>query len=297
MKKGKKLAIGVSAVLLILVLALLGIVLYLRSLSPRTVVRPISGANIHVEELSYFNGLEKIYGTVYKPQDTLGRKPVLVCCPGLGGTAADWKDICQMVARKGWVAYAFDFRGGAENSRSSGSTLNMTVQTEKADLEMVLKRLLKEEFVDTDHLYLVGHSLGGLVAALVGSGYRNEVAGMVLLAPAFNLPEMCAEVYPHNRDIRDTTFLINTNLGRKFFTEGKSLDSYRWLSRYRNPVLIIHGTEDTIVPIDYAEAAQETFPHATLERMEGVGHAFLGKTGEKMRKLLWAFLEQETTQE
>ncbi|WKA59402.1 alpha/beta hydrolase [Planococcus shenhongbingii] len=38
------------------------------------------------------------------------------------------------------------------------------------------------------------------------------------------------------------------------------------------PVLIIHGTEDTILPYGHALALMEEIPHAKLVRLEGTGH-------------------------
>ena len=38
------------------------------------------------------------------------------------------------------------------------------------------------------------------------------------------------------------------------------------------PVLVIHGTEDPILPYPHALALQEAFPQAKLIPLEGVGH-------------------------
>ncbi|MBK0401648.1 alpha/beta hydrolase [Adhaeribacter sp. BT258] len=43
-------------------------------------------------------------------------------------------------------------------------------------------------------------------------------------------------------------------------------------SEIKAPVLIIHGTEDPILPYPHALALQEAFPGAKLLRLEGVGH-------------------------
>ena len=293
MKKGSKILIIVAIIAALIGGGVAGVIVLLNNLSPRTVVKTHSGPNIHVEELSYFNGLEKIYGKVYLPQDTLGAKPVLICCAGLGTDSESWKGLCEKMAKKGWVTYSFDFRGGFPGSRSAGSVYDMSVKSEKADLEFVLQRIREEDFADPEHVYLIGHSQGALVAALVGAGFRREVAGMVLLAPAFNIPDLCAEKYPRNRDIPDSTFFINMNLGRKYFTDGKELNPYKWLGRYKNDVLILHGEDDTLVPISYAEKAAETFPNAELVRLPGVAHRFDGKVTAKMHALVEAFLDKE----
>ena len=43
---------------------------------------------------------------------------------------------------------------------------------------------------------------------------------------------------------------------------------------YRNPVLIIHGTDDPVVPLSYSERAAETYENAELKIIKGAGHGF-----------------------
>lgn len=283
------------------VVVIVGIIvgaLVVKSLSPRKVIRTVSGPNIHVEELSFYDGLEKIYGRIYKPQDTLGRKPVLICCSGLATPCESWDELCQAVAKKGIVAYAFDARGGLKEGHSSGNYLDMTVTSVRKDLEKVLKNIRSEEFTDKDHVYLIGHSQGALVAAMVGSGYRKEVAGMVLLAPAFNLPDVSIEMYPRKRDIPDSTFFAGIcYLGRDWFLDAAGLKPYKWLDRYDKDVLIIHGRNDELVPISYSEKAAATFKNAELVAMPGTGHAFTGSSGSSMRRQVIAWLEKELSKD
>ena len=294
MKKAPKILLIVLAVLAVLAVGLgFGVHYYLKSHSPRQVIVTRHSPNIYVEELSYFDGLDKIYGKVYKPQDTLGAKPLIIFCAGIGTNSDVWDETCRMAARKGMVAYTFDFRGGFPGSRSSGNPLDMSVKSERKDLEFVLKRLRREPFVDKDHVYLMGHSQGGLIAALVGAGYRKEVAGMVLLAPAFNIPEMCDRKYPRLRDIPDSTFFVNMFVGKEYFKEGKALDPYKWLHRYSGDVLIMHGTDDTLVPIEYSELAAQEFQNAELIRFEGTQHRFEGSDGKRMREQLDKYLDRQ----
>ena len=284
----------IAAIILLVLLALgFGVKSWLRSSSPRDIVKPISGPNIHVEELSYFRGLEKIAGKVYKPQDSLGRKPVVICCSGIGTPGAAWDEVCRTLAKKGYVAYTFDFRGGYPGSPSSGKTVDMTLSSEKEDLTLVLQRILKEDFTDPKNVFLIGHSQGGLVAATVGSGFRKEVAGMILLAPAFNIPDLVTNQFPSRRDIPDSAMFVNMYVGKKYITEAKSMDTYRWLRRYKKKVLILQGKDDTLVPPEYAELAAEEFPESELILLDGVAHRF---DGTFKNKYILKYLEEQITQ-
>ena len=69
---------------------------------------------------------------------------------------------------------------------------------------------------------------------------------------------------------------MGLTLGPVYHRDALSFDVYDLLPRYPGPVLLMHGTEDTLVPIRYSERAEKTFPNARLVRVEGAGHGFWG---------------------
>ena len=49
----------------------------------------------------------------------------------------------------------------------------------------------------------------------------------------------------------------------------------RWFERLESiqaPTLVIHGTDDPILPIDHGQALADSIPGAQLMVLEGVGH-------------------------
>ena len=264
--------------------------LYLKSLSPRKVISN-EGVKIYVEGLSFYKGKDKIVGKVYKPQDTTGRKPVVIWCPGLGETAASGDQICRMIAGKGYIAYAFDFRGGSPSSQSTGSIHEMSLSSEKKDIETVVDNLRDKKFVRKDEIYLMGHGQAGLVAALAAPGAKG-VNGLILLAPSFNIPDVCEEAFPKNRQIKDTTlFGGNMLLGKEFITDAKGTKPYKGLSKFKGEVLLVHGTSDEAVPYSYSVKAAAEFPKGDLRLIDGMGHSLNGKDGSKAMSLVEEYLE------
>lgn len=266
---------------------------YQAKTSPRQTVRA-EGARVHVEELSFFDGMDKTYGKLYRPaDDTLGRHPVVIFCHGIS-VNADWFDAyCRSAAAKGFYAYAFDFTGGSPTSRSTGhNTLKMTVEGEKKQLLYVLNRIRREPFTDRSKVFVAGHSLGGLVAALAAKESRRDIAGLILLSPSFNLVDMGQEFYPKLRGVKDTTDLLGTPLGKKFFTELRGFDPYKWLPRYHRPVLLIEGENDHTVPPEYVEKAFECYSNAEYELIPDTGHTFKGADAEVRRRVL-AWLDRQ----
>lgn len=60
------------------------------------------------------------------------------------------------------MVYCFEFCGGSYSSKSSGSTLNMSIFTDQSDLDDVVNSLKKESFVDSNNIFLMGTSQGEL---------------------------------------------------------------------------------------------------------------------------------------
>ena len=100
MKKGIKAGIGIAIVAAIFGGGYWGVTSYIDSQSPRKVVKGTSGTAIHIEEVSFYEGLNKIYGKAYMPQDTLGRKPVVIYCHGLGQNGDESDALCPLERQK-----------------------------------------------------------------------------------------------------------------------------------------------------------------------------------------------------
>lgn len=102
---------------------------------------------------------------------------------------------------------------------------------------------------------VMGRSLGsGVACKVLGDG---PYAGTVLLTP-----------FLRGRDMADAF-----GFGALAWTIGYPFDSVSHLKRFREPVLIIHGTDDKVVPFAQGEAlfAQANEPK-TFHRVEGGTH-------------------------
>lgn len=279
----KKLIASLVSAIILSILAFFGI-RQMNSLSPRQTEKSESGSKVAIEELSYLNGDTKVFGKLYRPAEAamkgteMSRRkfPTVVFCHGLGMNCDYWHSWCRALAGKGIIAYAFDFQGGAmQNCRSTSDMMHMTPETEREDLAMVMQRLRKEKFVDKDSIYLVGHSLGGLVASQYASGDgKRLLKGLVLMAPAFNIHDDALALYPKAKEIKDTTILMGCTLGRDYFVSARKYDPYKWLHRFDKPVLILGAGSDDKVPAEYLEKAAEAFPDASLNMIDRGDHLF-----------------------
>ena len=66
-------------------------------------------------------------------------------------------------------------------------------------------------------------------------------------------------------------------LGQCYVADVIGMDPYEEIKPYRGPVLIVHGTKDGIVKLDYSRRAQRAYPNAKLHIIEGGAHGFSKK--------------------
>jgi dienelactone hydrolase len=131
----------------------------------------------------------------------------------------------------------------------------MSVMTEVADLNAVIDSLTRLDFVDTDNLFLMGESQGGLVCALAAAGRSDDVKGLVLIYPAFVIPDHARRRYPSIQDIPERITDMYMPLGAIYYRDIYDLDVYAAITAYDKNVLILHGDSDPVVPLEYSEKA------------------------------------------
>jgi pimeloyl-ACP methyl ester carboxylesterase len=151
---------------------------------------------------------------------------------------------------RGDAYLTFDLRGHGE---SSGTMAELTVTRALADVETVLA-WARERFA---RIVVIGSSLGGQLAAWAAARNPDVIAANLLIAPAFAFYEnrvrdlgpdgearLRAEGYAIIRNE-----WVTTTIGRELVEDAVGYGLDRLLPDYRTPTLILHGTEDTTVPI------------------------------------------------
>lgn len=137
----------------------------------------------------YRDGL-KIKGTVFFPEDHAQEKlPIAIVCHEFMANRLFSYPYAKALARCGYAAFCFDFCGGGLVSASQGSSRDMSVVTEMADLKAVIQFAREQDFTDENTLLLMGCSQGGLVAALTAAEMPEEVSGLILQYPALCIPD------------------------------------------------------------------------------------------------------------
>lgn len=221
-----------------------------------------------------------IYGQLFRPAKVAPDEPLptLVCAHGFGSNYLSCVPYAWALAEQGVAVYCFDFCGGGYASRSEGNPLEMTVATERDDIHAVFQMLAQQIGVDSSRLFLFGEDQGGLAAVLYAHEHAQELTGLVLVHPTLNLHDQTRALFPTTKNIPPSYRQLGMRVGRAYGELAWTLNPYEYMQGFSHGVLIVHGDEDTSVPLDYSHRAAAVYPHARLQVIHGGKHIFRGET-------------------
>lgn len=199
----------------------------------------------------------------------------VICCHGMlsGKDGAKHTRLADELTKRGIPTIRFDFAGRGE---SQGDLFDMTYSNEIEDVDAVIGWLGKR---GVHRVGLFGSSMGGAVALLTAA--RDERVVVIATLAAVGYPSALEDRYPEEAKRFAETGYIETEhgrIGRTFYEDAMQHDVVAAVSILRAPILVMHGTEDTVVPqtdaLDIASSAR----NATLDLIEGGDHQFHNPT-------------------
>ena len=123
-----------------------------------------------------------------------------------------------------------------------------------------------EQLDGVSELYLCGHSQGGLMALLFAAENPGRFNGIILLAPGISIPDdvrrgnFLGETFdPENIPDEITTWEGLTIKG-EYLRTMMDVDPYAVARCILTPTLVIHGSEDEVIPVDYAHRLVKELP-------------------------------------
>lgn len=232
----------------------------------------------------------KIFGVSYMPE---GDKniPIVIFCHGFNGINTDFSVNSEYLASKGIASFCFDFCGGSINSKSDLRTSEMTIFTEKEDLIAVIDYIKHIDLINKNNIFLFGASQGGLVSSLAADEYTEDIKGLLMLFPAFCIPDNWNDRFPTIDSIPDTVELWGVTLGRVFFEAIHGYDVFSQIGKYNKKVIIFHGDKDEVVPQEYVEKAASFYQEVEIEIFPGEGHGFSEQGNRKVNEMTYEFIK------
>ena len=226
-----------------------------------------NGCNLHCELLL--------------PEEGRGPFPVVILSHGFNGCSEHSIPYAEKFLKHGIAAVIFDIIGGAMESKSGGRMEDMSVKTEEGDLLAVMEKVCSLPELDRKNLFLLGRSQGGLVSAMAAAGREDQVRGLILLYPAFNIPGDLKKMYPDPEKVPQRQEFLGAVVGRNYYDDAADLDVEKIQKSFRGPVLIIQGQKDPVVWPGTAEIAAGRYENCRLVRLPEAGHGFGGEDFEK----------------
>lgn len=257
---------------------------------------PVLGKKYEVEirKFSVPSHGHTLYGELLIPKGATGKLPMLICSHGFNGSYRYFRGFTGMaLAAAGYAVYCFDFYGGSMHGKSGGRMTEMSIFTERDELNDVVSTVKALDFVDKDQLYLFGESQGGLVTAITAAQHNEDVRGIILYYPAFCAKDDMLKNYPTKESLPEHPKLMGKPLGRVYYEGMYDIDLFSEAAQYHGPVLIVHGDADRVVNISYGKRAAEVYDNARLEILSGQDHGFNAKGKEQAVKLVYDFLQKD----
>ncbi|ANZ60425.1 alpha/beta hydrolase [Secundilactobacillus paracollinoides] len=233
-----------------------------------------------------------IRGTILTPDDTT-TYDLAILMHGFTSNRGFTPDhilynLSRKLLKQGIASLRFDFNG---HGKSDGKFEDMTVPNEISDAEAILTYV--RQLPEVRHIYLMGHSQGGVVASMLGGLYPEFITKIVLMAPAATLKDdalagvLQGATYDPNH-VPDKLLVrpdAGLSVGGAYLRSAQVLPIYEVAQRYHGPVTIIHGDHDVVVNIKASKRYEAVYENATLHVLKNADHSFINASRETVTNL------------
>ena len=233
-----------------------------------------------------------LWGTLTLPEKII-YPPILMAHGFLG--FKDWSFfpwLAEFFAEQGFPAVRFNFSGSGMGPRTDGpfeeldSFQSDTISNQVEDLRFLIAALiqgrLEPDLPAQSQVYLWGHSRGGGVCLLSARG-QKAVQGVAAWAPISRVNRYLFEM---KQSWRKKGFFLfeSSRTGQSLkvdstFLEdvekwGKEGDIPVYLHHLQMPVFLIHGADDSSIPVEESESLAAVHPSSQLTILAGANHKF-----------------------
>ena len=215
-------------------------------------------------------------GKLDMPETGAEKLPLLILLHGLTGNMDEphITAVAQTAVEVGYAVLRVDQYG---HGTSDGEFYNHNVMIWMLQAMQVIDTARSWPFVSK--IVLAGHSQGGLNTILTGGMMADRLQALIPMSPAVNI------VYgarsgnllgvPFDGDsMPDLVAFDGRPLSANYIRTARMLPVDYAVSRFRGPVLIVHGTEDEAVPYALAPELVAQYANARLAAIPGDDHCF-----------------------
>jgi pimeloyl-ACP methyl ester carboxylesterase len=198
----------------------------------------------------------------------------------------------RQITRRGEAFASIDLTGHGD---SEGDLMGLSLSRNLADLDRGLTHV-EEKGGPFSAVYLIGSSMGGLTALWYAAKYPGRITRNIVIAPAFemagrlllSLGREKAQEWREAGKIRIDTGFASFEVGYQFVEDETRFPTLSLMRRLKNPSLILHGTDDEVVPCQLSRKFSERLEHVTLVEIAGGDHR-LTEHKERLFEEMWRF--------
>lgn len=207
---------------------------------------------------------------------------------------SDFRMFAKKLVNAGFRALIFDNRGAGQTDFSKSFTLE--------DMADDVMALWYELGITESHV--LGISMGGVIAQILAQAEQTQsltlissTASSAFLTDDRGWPASMIEIEKKLKNYFDLDFsrrnkvliemmaknihkqVSGQNFVEKAKAQSQALSSYQWNAECPEmlPLLIIHGENDNIIPVQAAHEMKSRYPHAALVTFKECGHLLLAE--------------------
>ena len=226
-----------------------------RSLAPERVIEARTPADVGLqyEDVTILTENGKSVFGWFIPATRSGSRPAVVAIHGWGGNAENLLSLVRPLHEAGFMLLLIDARCHGLSDEDSFASMPRFAE----DLGHAIDWLKCQEGIDPQAVITIGHSVGAGAALLSASG-RDDIAAVVSIA-AFSHPVAMMRRWFVSKRIPYLPVgwlmlrYIEWVIGYRF----DDIAPVNTIQRVHCPVLLVHGAEDTTVPVSEAHAIHD----------------------------------------
>jgi uncharacterized protein len=223
-----------------------------RSLAPERVVEARTPADVGLrhQDVAIPSENEKLLFGWIIPANRQDREPVVVLLHGWGGNAETMLPLAHPLHEAGFAVLLIDARCHGRSGEDSFASMPRFAE----DLGHAIDWLKQRKDIDPGAIAVVGHSVGA-AASLLAASRRDDIAAVVSIA-AFTHPVAMMRRWFAGKGIPYMPVgwlmlrYVEWVIGYRF----DDIAPVNTIRRVRCQALLVHGAEDTTVPVSEAHA-------------------------------------------
>ena len=219
-------------------------------------------------------------------------KNYVIFLHGMAQNVSNYQNLYKAILKKNMGVWAVEYR-----SYGTNPTERMWEDKLRKDVENAYRYMLKEKNIKPENIIVIGHSMGGALAANFASKHK-DIKSLILVSPVTSAANVGDKFARHKT--------LGQGIPKKLISITNSIKPLKWLyslrfnclNKVKNikcPTYIVQSKNDTVTPIKYARVLSKTArKYGVLGKfisVPGGGHKVDSAKVEEISKILDSFVK------